>query len=125
MFLMNHLFRLTLMYLKNQQDLELQQQLIRFNKFLQENDSKTQRAEKKAKPETVRLILKLAPELHAWLAETAPRLGITLEQFAAAALDDFRDIATRGGSRPTLREVAADLKRGTPHPLGRRPPSER
>ena len=33
------------------QDLELQQQLIRFNKFLQENDSKTARAEKKAKEE--------------------------------------------------------------------------
>jgi DNA repair exonuclease SbcCD ATPase subunit len=34
------------------QDLELQQQLIRFNKFLQENDSKTARADKKAKEET-------------------------------------------------------------------------
>jgi len=33
------------------QDLELQQQLIRFNKFLQENDSKTARAEKKAREE--------------------------------------------------------------------------
>jgi hypothetical protein len=33
------------------QDLELQQQLIRFNKFLQENDSKTARAEKKATEE--------------------------------------------------------------------------
>ena len=33
------------------QDLELQQQLIRFNKFLQENDSKTARAEKKAAEE--------------------------------------------------------------------------
>ena len=62
------------------QDLELQQQLIRFNKFLQENDSKTARAEKKAKEEKHLRELK-EQEIQERVKELEELVNIALDKF--------------------------------------------
>jgi DNA repair exonuclease SbcCD ATPase subunit len=106
------------------QDLELQQQLIRFNKFLQENDSKTQRAEKKAKEEThLRLqkeqeilektreydeLVKKKDEMKAVLDK-----NLVYEKYLTSVLeesDDFQEINDLLKRHETLRAHHRDLQ---------------
>jgi len=107
------------------QDLELQQQLIRFNKFLQENDSKTARAEKKA-AEEVRLrdqkekeIEELTKQVDEW-TEKKDRMKVDLEQnlvyeryllSVVEESDDFAEIADLLKRHETLKAHHHDLQR--------------
>mmetsp|Transcript_44864 Transcript_44864/g.105235 ORF Transcript_44864/g.105235 Transcript_44864/m.105235 type:complete len:304 (-) Transcript_44864:378-1289(-) len=106
------------------QDLELQQQLIRFNKFLQENDSKTARAEKKA-AEEVRLrdqkekeIQELTKQVQEW-TEQKDRMKVALEQnlvyerylnSVVEDSDDFTEIADLLKRHETLKAHHEDLQ---------------
>ena len=80
-----------------QRDLELQESLIRFSKFLQENDSKRARAEKKAADEArARLakeveIAKLTEEMDALTAEKERVDGIVDRRMRFVAISQAAD----------------------------------
>eukprot|EP00292_Cryptomonas_paramecium_P009839 CAMPEP_0113708406 /NCGR_PEP_ID=MMETSP0038_2-20120614/28954_1 /TAXON_ID=2898 /ORGANISM="Cryptomonas paramecium" /LENGTH=269 /DNA_ID=CAMNT_0000634089 /DNA_START=6 /DNA_END=812 /DNA_ORIENTATION=- /assembly_acc=CAM_ASM_000170 len=108
------------------QDLELQQQLIRFNKFLQENDSKTARAEKKA-AEEIKLREQKEKEIQELQGqveklsrekESMKRLldkDMIYEKYLQSVLeeapDDFHEIGDLLKRHETLKAHHADLQR--------------
>jgi len=106
------------------QDLELQQQLIRFNKFLQENDSKTARAEKKAKEEKI-LGEQKAQEIHEKTHEHDELVNkkdemkaildknLVYEKYLTSVLeesDDFQEIGDLLKRHETLKAHHRDLQ---------------